>query len=302
MNLSQTHEINIAKCSRCGECVRVCPDNAIRFEHGGPVFLGQSCLECGHCIAVCPADAINIKTLSNTMYFTTFSENKKWLPFGEFDTSALVQLMRSRRSCRNYTKQSVSRQILDDLVKIATTAPSGTNSQQWTFTVLENRQYIVNLGDRIGNFFKKLNTMASNPFLRMISRMFMKDKLGHYYRTYYATIAQGLYAWEKMAEDRLFHGATAVIIIGGKTSASCPAEDALLATQNILLASHAMGLGSCLIGFAVEAIKNDPNIKSFLEIPKNESVYSVIALGYPSEKYYSVTCRKPVHPRYISTK
>ena len=58
--------------------------------------------------------------------------------------------------------------------------------------------------------------------------------------------------------DRLFHGAAAAILVTGRRQASCPAEDALLATQNILLAAHAMGLGSCLIGFAVEAMRRDP--------------------------------------------
>ena len=38
--------------------------------------------------------------------------------------------------------------------------------------------------------------------------------------------------------------------------ASSPKEDALLASQNILLAAHAMGLGTCLIGFAVGGTTN----------------------------------------------
>jgi len=71
------------------------------------------------------------------------------------------------------------------------------------------------------------------------------------------------------------------------------------AAQNILLAAHAMGLGSCLIGFAVAAMKNDPSIQRSISIPAEETVYAVIALGYPDETYHSVIRRKNVEPRYF---
>ena len=48
--------------------------------------------------------------------------------------------------------------------------------------------------------------------------------------------------WEQNGRDLLFHGATAVIVVASKPGGSNPKEDALLATQNILLAAHSMGL------------------------------------------------------------
>ncbi|MEZ4578721.1 MAG: nitroreductase family protein [Desulfobacterales bacterium] len=39
-----------------------------------------------------------------------------------------------RRSCRNYKETPVPASVLEDLVRIGITAPSGTNSQMWTFT------------------------------------------------------------------------------------------------------------------------------------------------------------------------
>ena len=96
----------------------------------------------------------------------------------------------------------------------------------------------------------------------------------------------------KEGKDILFHGATALIIVGSKPDASCPKEDALLATQNILLAAHCMGLGTCLIGFAVAAMSKDPAIKQYAGIPGEESIHSVIALGYPDETYERIVGRK----------
>ena len=60
-----------------------------------------------------------------------------------------------------------------------------------------------------------------------------------------------------------------------------------------------MGLGTCLIGFAVDAIKNDAGIQQFLTIPAEETVCSVIAIGYPEEKYRGLTGRKKVVMRYF---
>ncbi|MEW6290647.1 MAG: nitroreductase family protein [Thermodesulfobacteriota bacterium] len=288
--------IDREKCIGCGFCIAVCPDRTLCLDGDVATVCGTECMNCGHCQAVCPVGAISV--ITPAMNFSTFNEDLRWLPFGDFDLGSLVRLMRSRRSCRNYTNQQVSRAMLEDLVRIGTTAPSGTNSQGWTFTILDRRDEVVSLGNHVAAFFKKLNNMAENPLLRLASRLFGRDRLGSYYRSYYQTISHGLHEWEEEGVDRLFHGATAVILVGGTEHASCPAEDALLATQNILLAAHAMGLGTCLIGFAVEAIRHEPAMKALFAIPAGESVYSVIALGYPAEKYLQVCGRKPVVPRY----
>ena len=78
-----------------------------------------------------------------------------------------------------------------------------------------------------------------------------------------------------------------------------PAEDALLAAQNILLAAHSMGLGSCLIGYAVAAMNKDPSIQKSTGISSDDQIHAVIALGYPDEVYQRIAGRKKVIPRYF---
>ncbi len=65
-------------------------------------------------------------------------------------------------------------------------------------------------------------------------------------------------------KDLLFHGAPAAIIVASKEEASCPSEDSLLATQNILLGAHSLGLGTCLVGFAtvIHPSSHDPENRS----------------------------------------
>jgi nitroreductase len=72
-----------------------------------------------------------------------------------------------------------------------------------------------------------------------------------------------------------------------------------MASQNILLAAHAMGWGTCMIGFAVEAMKNFPGVKPKIGIPKKEPVYAVIAVGKPREPFQQPAGRKRVAPRYF---
>ena len=94
----------------------------------------------------------------------------------------------------------------------------------------------------------------------------------------------------------LYHGApTVILIFKDVRGISNPDLDCGIAGQNMVLAAHSMGLGTCLIGFAVSAMKEDPSIKRFIGIPDEETVYAVIALGYSTEKYRGLAGRrKPV--------
>jgi nitroreductase len=258
-------------------------------------------MTCGHCIGICPKDAISLKTDEfEKMGFNTFSCEDKWIKHGKYDTPELVRLMLSRRSCRNYKDEDVSKEILEDLIKIGTTAPSGSNCQEWTFTVIPTKKDVSVFGDKIAKFFKNLNKMASNTILRKGMSLFGNKKLDFYFENYFEKVKETIDLYENEGIDKLFHGATAVIMVGGIKDSSCPSEDALLATQNILLGAHAMGLGTCLIGFAVNAIANDAKLKASLGVNNNEKVYSVIALGNPKEKYQKLTVRKKIEPRYIT--
>jgi nitroreductase/NAD-dependent dihydropyrimidine dehydrogenase PreA subunit len=287
-------------CTGCGECVRVCPSQTLEMKDGKAVVTGVRSLACGHCAAVCPVEAVRVEALDpDSFRFHTFACRTDWMPWGAFDVGELVRLMASRRSCRNFTGEPVPRPVLEDLVKIGTTAPSGTNSQGWTFTTLPSRAAVMKLGNAVGAFFKRINRMAENPLLRQGLRLIGRPELAGYYRNYHQSVAEGLADWEERGRDRLLHGAPAVIIVGSIPGGSCPAEDALLATQNILLAAHAMGLGTCLIGFAVSAMQKDGRIKDLLKIPREENVHAVIALGHPAVAYQRLTGRKKAVSRFV---
>ena len=289
MDRTVSVDIDRDKCIGCGACIAVCPSETLSLKDGKAVVSGSQSLACGHCEAVCPEAAVRVGALQNdSLAFESFDRRADWLAPGTADVAGLVQLMRSRRSCRHYRDRPVPLSVLQDLVRIGLTAPSGSNCQPWSFTLLPSRQAVARLGDLIAAFFRRLNRTADNRLLRQALKLIGRRELDFYYQNYRDAAVAALQAWERSGRDVLFHGAPAAILVGVRPGAACPGEDALLATQNILLGAHALGLGTCLIGFAVSAMKNDPEIRRQLGIPPGESVRAVIALGYPgSEEVYS---------------
>ncbi len=291
--------IDREKCTGCGVCVQVCPYRAIVLTDEGAEYILDNCFLCGQCQAVCPMDAVDIPQLAAKLGLMSIGEGEIAVAPGTSNVEELVCLMRSRRSCRNYQNKAVELGMLEDLVKIGTTAPSGTNSQSWNFVILPTRADLQVLGGMVADYYRNLNRIAANPFLRMILKIFAGDSLGRYYRRYRDSVADALREWDEKGTDRLFHGAAAAILVTGKKNAACPAEDALLASQNILLAAHAMGLGSCLVGFVVEAMRRDPALRRLIAINDDEEIFSVIALGYPSVSYLRPANRKIIVPRIL---
>ncbi|MBI5250128.1 MAG: nitroreductase family protein [Desulfomonile tiedjei] len=288
-----TTTINQDLCTGCGLCVQLCPMRTLAMMDGKAAVIGDLSLNCGHCAAICPEGAITVAAIDEDMSkFASFQADQNWLPYGDFDTAQLVRLMASRRSCRNFKDKPVDESTLQDLARIGCTAPSATNSQLWTFTILPTREAVLTLAKGVRDFYLKLNSMAEKRVLRLALRLIGKRELDDYYKGYYEFVKEGLAEFDRSGIDRLFHSAPAAIVVGCKRGASLPKEDVLLACQNILLAAHSMGLGSCLIGMAVEAMKNDRKIQQLIGIPPEETIYSVVALGYSKEKYKRQAGRK----------
>jgi|GEM_PF-6046965 len=53
------YHVDKESCNACGECLVVCPVDAIEFDADGKAVIDQTkCNQCGKCINVCPQDAI----------------------------------------------------------------------------------------------------------------------------------------------------------------------------------------------------------------------------------------------------
>lgn len=279
-------------CVGCGLCVAECPRDTLELVDGKAVATGEHSMGCDHCAAVCPEGAIEVGFVDgDATALKTLEVGDTWLPYGEYPASDLVRLMRSRRSCRQFRPDPVPLDVLHDLVRIGMAAPSGTNSQLWTFTIVPDRAAMERFGDGVLGFFRKLNKMVEKRTARLASRFMKGDPLNTYADTYYERIRDGIREYDELGTDLLFRGAPSAIIVGTEPGATTPVEDALLASQNILLAAHAMGYGTCLVGFAVAAMKKKPRIKQIVGIPDDEKVHAVIVVGKPAHSFARVTRR-----------
>jgi nitroreductase len=80
------------------------------------------------------------------------------------------------------------------------------------------------------------------------------------------------------------------VVIGAQVPGPFVAADCWLASENLMLAACAMGLGTCVIGSAVAAL-NLPDVKSELGIPATFSAIAPVIVGVPSGARL-VTARK----------
>lgn len=289
-------QVRLEACLGCGACVSVCPAQVLSLSGGRAAVARAGCIGCGHCAAVCPVGAIRADTGDGWAEdYTTFTPSGKLLAPGEFPPADLADLLRSRRSCRAFRSDEVPGPLLEDLIRLAVTAPSGTNSQAWTFTALTSRAAVMAVAEGVADFFRRLNRLAARSFLRRLLAWCGRRALEDYYRTHYSEVRQALTDWERAHKDRLFYDAPAALLIGSRPGASCPVEDAMLAAGNVLLAARSMGLGTCLIGYAVAAMEHDRRVLAAAGVPAGERVHAVIALGWPAVRFVRpVGRRRPV--------
>lgn len=284
---------NPGLCTGCNRCVLDCPRKIISLDGNRKAYLlTEDCIECSHCYAVCPEGAVSFNNLKGPV-FSSFSYNEELIQPGGSDPSGFMNLVRSRKSTRQYTSKPVSRRILEDLVQGAIQAPSGSNNQDWKFTILDNREKVWDLAGFIRDYFARLNQLAANPLVRFFSKFFIGNKLVNYHNEYSETIQWAIDQAEK-GMDLLFHGAPAVMIFHAPFAGSTPREDSQFASYNAALLAHTLGLGTCYIGFAVEALNRMPATKAKLGIPGNHRVNAVLTVGFPKVTYERAGLRKPV--------
>lgn len=53
--------VDTEKCTGCGECVEVCPLDAIEVQEELAVVNEDECSDCGSCVDVCPSEAITVE-------------------------------------------------------------------------------------------------------------------------------------------------------------------------------------------------------------------------------------------------
>ena len=166
-----TLNIDQESCIKCGKCVRVCPSDIFTQERAGETIglvRVESCIVCGHCVDVCPTGSV--------LHSEFPPEKTHTIDYSQMPTPEQVMLLiKSRRSNRTLTSRPVPKEMLDKIVEAAHCAPTATNSQSLSFTVVTDPQKLRQVSDYTIGVFDSLAKLLLNPVVKCVVKPFMKD-------------------------------------------------------------------------------------------------------------------------------
>lgn len=179
-------------------------------------------------------------------------------------SKAFYDAMEERRSIRHFSTQGVSRKVIENIIKTASTAPSGAHKQPWNFCAISNKV-----------LKKKIRAAAE-----------IEEKL-NYEKRMSATWLKDLEPFETNWEKPMLEDAPWLIVIFMKTF-DVKEEEKLknyyvkesvgLAAGFLLTAIHQAGL--CSLTHTPSPMKF---LADVLERPSNEKAFLLIPVGYPTE-------------------
>ena len=166
-----------------------------------------------------------------------------------------IECIHGRRSIRSYEDRPVPADVLDEIIAAGQMAPSGCNAQAWRFVVVTDPAFLKQLAELAKPRYQQWLEMAPPSF-------------------------QALRQQIDTIPDPVYYGAPAVIFVVGWGMTADP--DSAMVCQNMMLAAHSLGLGSCWVYFG-QLVLDDPGVREALELKPEEKVYGPILLGYPTE-------------------
>jgi nitroreductase/NAD-dependent dihydropyrimidine dehydrogenase PreA subunit len=258
--------VNHQTCTRCGQCVADCPAHIIAMADGWPVIAPEqeaACYKCQHCLTVCPTGAVSILGLKPA--------GSSPLAGGYPAPDTVEMLMKGRRSVRRYKDENLDPALLQHLLEVAGHAPSGMNSRQVRFTVVDDKDKMA-----------KLREEVMSGLVKMVHDNALPEGLSYY--------ADFIAMWEKNRWDVIFRGAPHLLITSAPKSVASPLPDCLIALSYFELFAQANGVGTVWNGLAKVAI-NDllPGIRERLGIPDDHLIGYAMAFGRPAVHYARTT-------------
>ena len=166
----------------------------------------------------------------------------------------LKQAIYGRRATRAYTPEPVDQAELEALIDAAIQAPSAINLQPWAFCIVRNAALLT----RISHEAKALMLKSSPP----------------------ATPSPHFADMVANPDFQIFYHAPALVLICAVGQDAWSPTDCTLAAQNLMLAAHGRGLGSCWIGFA-QAWLETAEGRAALDLPATWQPVAPIIVGHP---------------------
>lgn len=269
--------INYEVCTRCGLCSKVCGSRRIIIDADNrPVKLIEAgCNDCGHCVAVCPVDAI-VNTRVDMSEYTNMIDPT--ITYQQF-----TQLVRNRRSIRNYRNQPLTNEHMDKLMHVVKYIPTGSNKQGLKYKFITDPEIL----DKIKNSMAAKMRTAIKLSESFPVKLFMKKKQK-------SSAGRLVDLFFNEGNDSFLRGAPCLLIIYTEEKYfRIPQWDAGIASNTIDLAAQTLGIATLMNGYFVELANRFKSLRKLARLNSKDSVLTAICLGYPAVKYRKNVYRRP---------
>lgn len=286
-------EVAYDLCQRCGHCISVCSLDVLEMGEEGPEASGPApCFRCGHCVAVCPNEAISHPGMKAEHFRSLLPEDEGVTPRLLFD------LLRKRRSVRNYTDEQVTEEEIMQLIEAAVQAPSGMNAQSWCFTIIQEPERLAHIRRRIRAIYHFLLRMLDSR----VSKFMLRLQVGlEAVQTLEEArpLLEGIVDLKKTGTDRLFWGAPTLVVVHSPEEDPTGIESAHYAVADFMLMATSMGLGTCLIGFLTAVADQDPRVRELIGLPEDHELGAALVVGHPDVEYLRSVDKRAAEIEFI---
>jgi nitroreductase/NAD-dependent dihydropyrimidine dehydrogenase PreA subunit len=254
--------IDHSACQRDGMCMAVCPMGLIEVNgERFPAFSAdadQRCISCGHCVAVCPQGAVLHAALP--LQDSPLIDHTLTVPI-----PALTQLIKSRRSVREFREEPVPEALVREAIDAARWAPSAVNRQPVHWLAIQTPAEVRRLAGLVIDYLRQDSNLEPR-------------------------YAQFIELWEQ-GKDPILRNAPHLIVIHAPDEWTWSSVDSTIALTQFELAAVAQGIGTCWAGFLMRTANGHPPLREALGIPADHSVFGALMYGFPRYRYHRVPPR-----------
>ena len=281
--------VNDSTCIRCGKCVRVCPSKIFTQTAPGErigLEYTDSCIVCGHCVAVCPTDSVEHADFPPRKVHKI---DYALLPSPE----QTMLLCKVRRSNRAFSHKPIPKESLDQILEAAHRAPTASNKQQVSFTMVTDPDKLRQVIEITVGVFSSLARKLEHPLLRPLLKMIMPGAYN------YLPVLHRLEKAQAEGKDQILRGATALLLIHTPSDNMFGGADSNLAYQNASLMAESLGVSQFYTGFVLTGIQQDKTDKIARLLGIEGKVHAGMALGMPAFRYPKYIDKKDIQVTWI---
>jgi ferredoxin len=265
-------------CTRCHECVRVCPADVLGIDTGRVFVRSDSplgCVACGHCMMVCPEGSITVTGRGVSPNDLTD------LPDAEAKATpeSLAALMQGRRSIRRFRDEEVEPEVLDRIVEMAASAPMGIPPWDVGCAIVQGRDKVQRLAEGIIRGYEGFLRIF-RPSVLALMRPFVGRATYEQFRYFIRPLAEMLVRSRRQGRDVLFWDAPAVMLFHYSPYAGI--VDATIACTYAMLAAESFGLGTTVIGSSGPILQRNKALSKTYGIPEANRAADALILGHPA--------------------